>query len=119
MSFAESTLQNIVNGGAQVLGCGNQFGELGKRIEVLVIKDLEDFAFHEAVEVEEIADHTGLRLDVAADRDLESVVVAVSIRIVAFAVGDGVFRIGHAIAMQTMGGAEAISPCEIGLHSSP
>ncbi len=51
------------------------------------IEALENFAFHEAIQIDEIADHAGLVVHLPAHRDFQRVVVAVSIRIVAFAVG--------------------------------
>ena len=47
----------------------------------------EHFPFDESVEIDEVADHAGGGIDRAADGDFEGVVVAVSVGVVAFAVG--------------------------------
>ncbi len=55
----------------------------------------EHFPFDEAVEIDQIADHAGGWIDLSADRDFEGVVVAVSVRIVALAVGGEIFGGRH------------------------
>ena len=57
-----------------------------------MIEALEDLAGDNGVEFGEIADHAAGGVDLAADGDLDGVVVAVSVRIIALAVGGAVLR---------------------------
>jgi hypothetical protein len=59
----------------------------------------EHFPFNEAVEIDEVADHAGALVDRAADGDFESIVVAVSVGVIALAIGSAVLFSGHLGAM--------------------
>ena len=55
-------------------------------------------------------------VDLAADGDFEGVVVAVSVGVVAFAVGGEIFFGGHFGAVQAVRGGEAVAAGEVSFH---
>ena len=57
----------------------------------------------------EVADHAGCRVDRAADRYFDGVVVAMAVGVVALAVGRLVLFLRHGIAVQTMRGGKEIA----------
>src|SRR5215469_3900775 len=57
MSVAETSAQNFVNDNTQILGSRNLSCEFRQRIQVLMAKAFDDLAVHEAVEINQIADH--------------------------------------------------------------
>ena len=58
-----------------------------KLIQILMIEAVEDLAGDHRVQRAQIADHSGLRRNGAADGDLKKIIVAVSVGMVALAVG--------------------------------
>ena len=119
MSAGEATLQNIVDHGAQVLRGGNSFGKLRKQIEVLAIKPFDDLRVHEAIQLDQVANHARTFIHRPADCDLQPVVMAVSVGIIAFAISGRVLRGRHAVAVQAVRGREPVTPRQIRLHASP
>jgi len=68
------------------------------------------------IEVNQIADHS-IFVDLAAQGDLQNVVMPVAVRVVTFAVGGPVFNLGHLVAVEAMGCGEAIASIEVSLHA--
>ncbi len=66
---------------------GMMRAEILKLIQILMVEAVEDFARDGRVQRAEIADHSGLRRNGAADGDLEKIVVAVAVGMIALAVG--------------------------------
>ena len=91
MSLEEATLHNFVDRDAQIFRGRNLLREFWEEIQVLVIVTLEGMAVHEAIEIGQIADHSGLVIDPPADGDFDHVVVPVSVGIIALAIGRAVF----------------------------
>ena len=87
MRVGEATLHYFVNLDAEIFRGGHFVGEFLQGVQILVVEAGEHFPFDEAVEIDQVADHAGLFVDRAADGDFDDVVVAVSVGIVAFAVG--------------------------------
>src|ERR1035438_412552 len=83
-----------------------------------MIVAIEDLISHETVEVDEVADHSGLSADLSADCDFDRVVVAVSVRIIALAIRGAVFGLRHLVAMQAVRGGEHVAAGKVGLHGS-
>jgi hypothetical protein len=48
---------------------------------------------HERIEIHQIADHSSPGIDIASDRDLYGIIMAVAVRIVALTVDGLVFRV--------------------------
>src|SRR3954464_4742431 len=86
MRMTEAALQNIKDLKTQIFGGRNKFVEFGPNIQVLEVKPAQHFCFDESVEIDQVADHTGGRIDLSAYRYFEGVVVAVAIRVVALPV---------------------------------
>ena len=63
---------------------------------------LEDCVVHKAIQIDQIADHAGLVIDRPADGDLDHVVVPMSVRIIALAIGRAVFFRRHLVAVQAV-----------------
>ncbi len=70
-------------------------------------------------EVGDITDHSSDRVHLTRNRDLDDIVVAVSVRVIALAVDLLVTRCITAFDVKAMRGAEAIASGEICLHGSP
>jgi len=116
MRLLKAPLQYFEDLDAEIFRGGHSLGEFFQRIQILEVVAREHFLFDETVEIDQIADHSGAGVEGAADADLEGVVVAVSVRVVAFAVGSMVFVGGHFRAMQAVRGGEAIAAREMGFH---
>ncbi len=87
MRVGEATVHYFVDLNAKIFGGRNFVREFLQRIQILIIVAGEHFPFDETIQVAEVADHAGFHVDLPADGDLDGVVVAVAVRIVAFAVG--------------------------------
>src|SRR5229473_1619160 len=119
MSIAEAALQNVVDGSAKVLGGRRSLAEFRARVQILKIEPIQNFALHEAVQIRHIANHAGGFIHSSAHGDLEPVIVSVPIRVIAFAIGERVLRIGHSVAVQTVRGRKHIAAGQVRLHASP
>src|SRR5262249_4402494 len=65
----------------QVLGRGRYPREIGPvAIQVLVIQRAIDLLLQDSIDVRQIHDHRGLRIDLPLPRDLEPIVVAITVR---------------------------------------
>src|SRR2546427_13225809 len=73
------------------------------------METFQDFALNKGVEISEIADHAATFIHRAADRDLQRVVVAVAIRIIALSVRRLILRFRHGIVVQPMRSREHIT----------
>src|SRR5437879_2131822 len=116
MCLTELALQNIVDDGAKVLGCGYGLGKFWPHIEILQIETSDNFPLHTFVQINQIADHARTLIHLPAEGDFERVVMPVSMRIIALAVGHAIFFAGHRIAVQAVRGGEAITTTQMGLH---
>ncbi len=75
-----------------VLGSGDLVQEFRDLfVEEAVVHGVEHFAVHDFFELFEIDDEAGARIDFAFHRDFKSVVVAVAVRVIAFAEDATVF----------------------------
>src|ERR1700716_2052248 len=76
--------EDVPERGDDVLGCRDDALHEGNvKIEVLVIEDVDDLVLHDFLERREVADVSSLWVDIALDRDVESIVVTVPVRVVA------------------------------------
>ncbi|MCU1304774.1 MAG: hypothetical protein JWQ87_5058 [Candidatus Sulfotelmatobacter sp.] len=116
MREVEAAVHYFVDLDTEVLGGGNLLGEFRQHVQVFVAVAGKDFPFDEAIEIGEIADHAGVLVDGAADRHFDSVVVAVSVGVVALAVGGLILFWRHRFAVQAVRGGEEISTGEVGFH---
>ncbi len=79
----------------------------------------EDLGAHEAIQIDQIADHAGLLIDRSTDGYFDGVVVTVSVGIIALAIGRAVFFLRHFVAMQAVRRRKHVSPGQVRLHASP
>src|SRR5579863_6549191 len=86
MRVWEATLHYFVNLNTEIFSSRNIACKLLQGIQMFVAKAGEHFPFDEAVEIDEVADHSSLRIHLSANGYLHDVVVTVSVGIVAFAV---------------------------------
>src|SRR6266568_7400805 len=119
MSRMEAALQNLVDFGAQVLSGRHRIAKLIQAIQVGDPETLQDVAIHEHVQAGKIADHSAAGIHLTANGYLQSVVVPVTVGIVALAVNFLVLLRRKLIAVQAMRSREPVAPGEISLHSSP
>ena len=78
--------ETLPNGDGDVFCCRDMVEKLGNFfIQEAVVHGIEDFAVHDFFEPFEIDHEAGARIDFAFYRDLQRVVVAVAVRIIAFA----------------------------------
>jgi hypothetical protein len=87
MSQAEASLHYFVDHHAQAFGSWDQIRELRQGVKVLYIKAFQDFTLDESIEIHQIAHHAGSFIYRAAYGCFKHVIVAVAMRIIAFAVG--------------------------------
>src|ERR1700680_913918 len=118
MPLGKAALQYFEDLHGEIFRGGYELGEFLQRIQIREVVAREHFLFDETVESDEVADHAVALSDRAANSDLESVVVAVTMRVVALAVGGAVFFGGHFRAVQAVGGGEAVAAGEMGFHDS-
>ncbi len=116
MSLGELPLQNIVDDDAKIFRRRHRIREFRPHIQILQIKAGDNFPLHAVVEGNQIADHA-VAVYLAANCDRENIIVAVAVRVITLAVSGQILSIGHLLAMQPVGGREAISAGEVGLHS--
>ncbi len=117
MRGMEAALQYFEYLDREVFRGGHTMGEFLQRIQVIQVVTREHFPFDEAVEIDEIADHTCAWIDRAADGDFESVVVSVAVRVVALAVGREIFFERHLGAVETVRRREVVAASEMGFHT--
>src|SRR5579863_3809138 len=116
MRFLEAAVQYFKDLDAEIFRGGHSLREFLQRIQILQIVARHYFLFDETVEIDQIADHASALIDLAADGDFESVIVAVSMRIVTFAIGGAILFRGHGGAVQPVRGGEAIAAGEMSFH---
>jgi hypothetical protein len=116
MRFVEATLQYFENFDGEIFRGGHGLGEFFQGIQILKVETKEHFPFDEAVEIDEVADHASSLIDLAAYRDFECVVVAVSVGIIALSVGSKIFGGRHVGIVETMRSGEAIAAGKVGFH---
>src|SRR5216683_1043361 len=109
MCLIELALQNIVDNGAKVLGRGHGFGEFWPHIEILQIETSDNFPPYTFVQINQVADHSRTLIHLPAYRDFERVVMPVSMRIIALAVGRLVLRLRHPLTVQPVRGGETVA----------
>ena len=118
MRLLEAALQYFVDLDAEIFRSRHGSGEFLQCIQILQVVAGEQFPFDESIKIDEVADHSGRGIDLAADCDFQGVIVSVSVRVVAFAVGREIFFRGHGFAVQPMGGGEQIAAGEVGDENS-
>jgi hypothetical protein len=116
MRFVEATLQYFEDLDSKIFRGGHGLGEFFQGIQILKVETKEHFPFDEAVEIDEVADHASSLIDLAAHRDFERVVVAMSVGVVALAVGREIFGRRHVGAVEPVRGREAVAAGEMGFH---
>jgi hypothetical protein len=116
MRFSEAALQYFEYLDTEVFCGRHDLGEFLQHIQILQVVAGDHFPFDNSVEIKQVADHSGLIVDLAAYGDFKSVVVAVSVGIVAFTVGGLIFVGGHARTVQAVRGGEAVAAGEMGFH---
>ena len=116
MRVGEAALQYFKDLNREIFGGRYKSGELLQCIQIRQVEAGKHFRCDESVEIDEITDHTSGVVDWAADRDLEGVVVAVSVRVIALAVSNAVFVGRHLGAMQAVRGGEAVTAGEVSFH---
>src|ERR1700733_1612457 len=102
-------LEDTVNLDTQIFCRRNLVHKAVRHIQISVIKPLDKICSGECIEVCEIANHSGCRIDRPAERYLHGVVVTVTVRIVAFAEYSSILSRIVNIGMKPMGGAEVVS----------
>src|SRR4051794_31390811 len=104
MAVAELTFQYFINVHTEVLGGGYGLRKFRQQIQVLVIVARQYLLRHAAIEIDQVANHASTLIDLAANGYRQSVVVAMPVRIVAFAINLAVLGLGVGIIVQTMRG---------------
>ena len=102
MSGQVNLAQDLLHTNGEIFRGGYDCGEILKLVQILMIEAGEDFAGDGRIERREVADHARIGRDGAADRDLQKVIVSVSMGIVALAVGLKVRRVTKHRIVQAM-----------------
>src|SRR5580704_18647541 len=88
-------VEALPDGDGDVFRSGTGSLELGHfEIEMPMIVDADHFALEDGLQVLEVDDEAGDRVDLAGDGDFEGVVVAVSVAVGAFTEGASVLLLG-------------------------
>src|SRR4051794_21115046 len=103
----------------KILSCGHHISECVQLVEIAEFKLGHHNTLNEAVEVGEIANHSGFRIGLAAYGDLYFVIVSMAMRVVAFAIKLQVSFGAELGRVQPMRSRKLIPSCEMGLHASP
>jgi hypothetical protein len=102
--------EQVVNGDTQIF-CGGHLGsELLIKVQIGVVKAVDHVGLHTTIQVSEVTNRTGHRIHLAADGYLDHVIVPVPVGITALAVDGSIFLLAIGVGVQTMRGAEDISP---------
>ena len=91
----------------------NQVAKNFQRVQVGRIEPVEQVCSRERIQIAQVADHSGFRVDGAAERDLDDVVVPVPVRIVALAVDGAIVVRGEGVRVQPVRRAEVIAAREV------
>jgi hypothetical protein len=100
--------KQVVNGDTQIFGGGHLVGEALIKIQVGVIKAVEDDFAYATVEIGQVTDHAGHRIHLSADRNFQHIVVAVTMGIAALAVDFAVLVIAISLGEEAMRSAETV-----------
>ena len=114
--MGERALQYFKDLDAEIFRSRHGFREFLQGIQIFQVVAGEHFLLHALIEIDQVADHTRALIDLAADCYLEHVIVAVSVGIIALAVGRLVFAGGHLLVVQAVRGREEIAASEVGFH---
>ena len=93
--------------------------ELWQQIQILMIEAVDNFPLTATIQIDQVADHPGLRIDLPAHRDFDRVVMAVPVGVIALPIHRLVLFIGERVAVQSVRGCDQVSPGEMRLHASP
>ena len=116
MSRQRNSLQYLLDPDCQIFRGWNNSAEILKLIQVLMVEAVENLVSHHIVEGTQIANHSSLLRNRAADRDLKIIIVAVSVGVVALAVSLAIRGIAERWIMQAMRSDEEIAAGEVNLH---
>src|SRR3954470_20061997 len=119
MSVAEAALQQIEDNNCKVFSRRNNVAEFRRSIQILVVETLENLRLHMSVKIDKIAYHAGRRIDFSADRDLDRVIVAVPMWVIALPVDRSILLFAERIVVEAMRRGDPVPACEVGLHQSP
>jgi len=104
MREMEAALHYFVDLDAEIFRSRHIFDEFLQCIQIFQIVAAEHFPAHEAIEIDQVANHTCILIDWPADRDFEKIVMAMSVGIVAFAINFTVFFVGQVGAVKPVRG---------------
>src|SRR5271163_3649019 len=109
-------LKDAMHFEGEILGGRDAVLEAREGVQIGVVEAIEEMGAGEGIEIGQIAEHSGERVELAAEGDLDRVVVAVTVRVVALA-EDGAVALGIVgRGVQAMRGTEVIAAGEIDLH---
>src|ERR1700761_7320259 len=111
--------EEAVNGDTQIL-CGRHLGtEALIAIQIHVIEAVNHVCFHTAVQVLQVANHSRHRMYWSANGNLDGVVMAMPVRIAAFAIERSILLLAVNLGIEAVRGTEHVSPRQISSHGSP
>src|SRR5215471_12444598 len=116
LRVAKPFLHQVVESHAHIFRGGHRRLELRQRIQVLVVQAFQYVVLHKGVQVGQIADHPCLSIHRTSHGNLQRIVVAMAVRIIALAVHSLVFLRRHGIAMQAVRSGKPVAPCQISFH---
>jgi hypothetical protein len=117
MRSPEGLFQNVIDRDTENLRGRHLAAKLVEGVEIGVIEAIKNLTPDTVVDVDEIANHSGLRIDLSAYGHFHKIIMAMTVRIVAFAVHFAVFCLAEIVAVEAMRCGEHISSCEVGLHN--
>src|SRR5258708_2872040 len=119
MSVAEAPLQYFEDLYTEIFRGRDVPGELLQRIQVLQVVVGQHFFFDKTIQVDQVADHASAIVHRAAHRYFQSVVVSVSMGIIAFSIDGAIFFGREFAAVQAVRSGKSVTPGEMRFHASP
>jgi hypothetical protein len=109
LRIPETGRYDAVNLPAEIFRCGHQMLKCSQLIQILVVKPVYDLTVHKSINVGQIHDHTRRRVYGPAEGDFHNIVVAVTVRMIAFAVNLPVFCLAIGRSVQPVRGRQPVT----------
>jgi hypothetical protein len=115
----QAWLQAAIDLNAKIFSCWNKPPEsIRIEIEVYLIISLNDFLIHEHVKIAKVNNHSGGGVDRAGDCNIQNVVMAMSVGVIALPVDSGILRGAQQIIVQAVRSGKSVPAGKLD-HYSP
>src|ERR1700761_2554467 len=84
-----------------------------------MIEALQDICSHSFIEFYQVDHHACVGINGAPRQHFDRIVMAMPVRVIAFAISHAIFFGREGVAMQTVARTQHVAPAEVGCHASP